>query len=71
MERARAPAAAAPTRPAGWGEWLRIGFAARAFGFFVGFFFFFVGFFAKTKLVSAFGKTLTKYKLIYFFNING
>jgi len=30
-ERARAPAAAAPTRPAGWGAWLQIGFAARAF----------------------------------------
>ena len=30
-ERVRAPAAAAPTRPAGWGAWLQIGFAARAF----------------------------------------
>jgi len=30
-ERARAPAASAPTRPAGWGAWLQIGFAARAF----------------------------------------
>jgi len=29
-ERAQAPAAAAPTRPAGWGAWLQIDFAARA-----------------------------------------
>jgi len=31
-ERAQAPAAAAPTRPAGCGTWLQVGFAARAFG---------------------------------------
>jgi len=53
MKRARAPAAAAPTRPAGWGAWMRIGFAARAFRHL------FRWLFAKTKLVSAFVKTLS------------
>ena len=49
MERARAPAAAAPTRPAGWGAWLQIGFAARAFR----------RLFRWLFRVSAFGKTLS------------